>query len=260
MSALLHSGHDYEILKSRWAALCKRNGWKVTELSEEGGYPVLAIENPAASEEASGGLYISAGVHGDECAPVWGLLQWAEESGNAEIVDNRPLVILPCLNPFGLVENTRLDSRGDDLNRNFQNTDIPLIKAWQQFLNGRRFDTGLNLHEDFDASGIYLYEVTRRESLGETLLAACEDIIPRETADSVDGSTLANGLLNRTDNIEQVVEEDLDGWPETIWLHLHHATDSFTFETPSEMELSRRIKTHRRFVEAVVENQQAWNQ
>ncbi len=254
MPALTHSGHDYKILKSRWEALSERNGWKVTELSKEGGHPVLVIENAAASEKQPGGLYVSAGVHGDECAPVWGLLQWAEESGNAEYFADHPLVILPCLNPYGLVENTRLDSCGIDLNRNFQNTDVPLIKAWQQYLDGRSFCTALNLHEDFDAGGIYLYELTRSESVGDTLLAACEEVIPRESADSVDGSEFVNGLLSRTEGIEKVVEEDLDGWPETIWFYLHQATDSFTFETPSEMDLDRRIEAHHRFVESACLN------
>ncbi|HRQ90049.1 MAG TPA: M14 family metallocarboxypeptidase, partial [Bacteroidia bacterium] len=219
-------------------------------LCESGGHPVIAIENPIAASGESGGLYLSAGVHGDECAPVWALLEWAESS--PEILRTRPVVLFPCLNPVGLIENTRRDGLGTDLNRCFEDASHPVIGAWQTFLSGRRFDTAINLHEDYDASGIYLYELTRQESRGEALLAACESLIPREPAPTIDGSPFTKGLLVRTEHVEQVVEEQLGGgYPEAIFLFFHHAATSHTFETPSELDLSRRIATHRAFLEAV---------
>lgn len=249
---MLSTPHSYTDLKDRWDALTKRNGWHSIELQSNSEYPVLAIENDAARKTTSGGFYLSAGVHGDECAPVWALLNWTEENGSSNSLDDRPLVILPCLNPHGLVENTRLDSCGIDLNRNFQNPELPLMKAWQSFLNGRQFDLALNLHEDYDSGGIYLYELNRNESLGDRLLSACEDLIPRETATEIDGTEMVDGLLKRTDDIERIANEELNGWPESIWLYLKHATDAFTFETPSEMDLNRRIKTHQRFIETAI--------
>lgn len=248
-----HSGHDYGQLKARWEDLANRAGWRLTILSEESGYPVIALENAAAVEKVGGGCYLSAGVHGDECAPVWGLLDWAEERFSE--LDKTPVVIFPCLNPYGLIENTRRDGNGIDLNRRFQDKSVPLIAAWQGFLEGRCFDVAVNLHEDFDAGGIYLYELARSESPGHRLLAACEDLIPRETAAVVDGSDFENGLLRRAaseEEMRRVVDEDLDGWPEAIYLYLERAKDSFTFETPSEMDLDKRIATHRRFLEAVI--------
>lgn len=248
-----HSGHDYGQLKARWEDLANRAGWRLTILSEESGYPVIALENAAAVEKVGGGCYLSAGVHGDECAPVWGLLDWAEERFSE--LDKTPVVIFPCLNPYGLIENTRRDGNGIDLNRRFQDKSVPLIAAWQRFLEGRCFDVAVNLHEDFDAGGIYLYELARSESPGHRLLAACEDLIPRETAAVVDGSDFENGLLRRAaseEEMRRVVDEDLDGWPEAIYLYLERAKDSFTFETPSEMDLDKRIATHRRFLEAVI--------
>ena len=71
----------------------------------------------------------------------------------------------------------------------------------------------------------------------------------------VDGSEFANGLLRRKaseEEMRRVVDQDLDGWPEAIYLYLERAKDSFTFETPSEMDLDKRIATHRRFLEAVI--------
>ncbi len=249
------TSHNYSVLEKRWNTLAQKMGWHITTLYRESDYPVLAIQNDAAQKSVSGGFYLSAGVHGDECAPVWALLNWAETNGSSPTLDDRPLVILPCLNPHGLINNERLDSHGIDLNRNFQNADLPLIQEWQDFLRERQFDLALNLHEDYDSGGIYLYELSRNKSLGDRLLAACEEIIPRETATEIDGTEMLNGLLKRTDDIERIAEEDLGGWPEAIWLHLKHSTDSFTFETPSEMDLDRRINAHERFIETAIQSQ-----
>jgi len=247
--------HNYTSLLERWKPVVDRNGWHSQELGQDGEHKIVAFENDAAKQISAGGFYLSAGVHGDECAPVWALLNWAEANGSSPSIDNRPLVILPCLNPHGLINNERLDAQGIDLNRNFQNANLPFIQKWQDFLRGRQFDLALNLHEDYDSGGIYLYELSRNQSLGDRLLAACEKIIPRETAAEIDGTEMVNGLLKRTDDIERIAEEDLGGWPESIWLHLKLAIDAFTFETPSEMDLERRINAHQRFIETAIQSQ-----
>ncbi len=241
-------GHDYGELLRRWRELDGSSGLIVRTLCEAGGHPVLAVESERAASGEPGGLYLSAGVHGDECAPVWALLAWAE--GASAILRERPVVILPCLNPVGLLWNTRLDGDGIDLNRCFENGSHPVVGTWQGFLQGRRFETAINLHEDYDASGIYLYELTRGESAGDALLAACEGIIPRERAGEIDGSPFANGLLVRSTEIEQVVAERLGGFPEAAYLFLKHAGTGYTFETPSELDLTRRIAAHLAFLEA----------
>ncbi|MEX2580976.1 MAG: M14 family metallocarboxypeptidase [Verrucomicrobiales bacterium] len=249
---LTHSGHDFERLLSRWEALADRSGWQLNTLAEDGGFPVLVVENREAETKDAPGVYLSAGVHGDECAPVWGLLQWAEEAANREFT--RPFVVFPCLNPHGLVHNIRRDHNGVDLNRKFHDPDQPLIAKWQRFLEGRRFDFSLNLHEDYDTTGIYLYELARKESIGHRLLAACEDVICREPLQEVDGRQFEYGLLKAEGkDVWNILRDELDGdCPEAIHLYLHQRAHALTFETPSEMDLSRRVETHRRLVHAAV--------
>lgn len=248
-----HSGHNVERLYARWDALAGTQGWQSVALGKPGHYPVFALLNDRAAAGVQGGLYVSAGVHGDECAPPWALLEWAESA--PEILGREPVVMIPCFNPMGLLGNTRCNGDGIDLNRNFQNAGIPLIAAWQDFLSGREFAISVNLHEDYDATGIYLYEIADDGSPGDSFLEACGEVIPRETAPSVDGADFENGLLSHRpdgDDLRRIVEEDLDGgMPEAIYLYLHHARNSFTFETPSEMDKQRRIAAQRRFLEEV---------
>ncbi|MEQ1842746.1 MAG: M14 family metallocarboxypeptidase [Verrucomicrobiales bacterium] len=250
MNALRHSSHDYQLLLTRWEEVCRTAGLGCTSICTVGEQPVLKVENALAAAGWTGGLYASAGVHGDECAPVWGLLEWV--ASEPKILRQRPVTLFPCLNPVGLIENTRRDGAGVDLNRSFTDVAQPVIAAWQKALSGRYFDVSVNLHEDYDATGIYLYELTRDESKGDALLRACESHLPRESASVIDGSDFTNGLLVRTSGIEQVVEEHLGGgYPEAILLFLKYARTSYTFETPSESDLSRRITAHRSFLVAV---------
>src|SRR6056297_1329516 len=121
-----HSGHDVEQLHDRWRTLADDRGWKMTTLLETEDAPVLAIES---SDPAGAAIYLSAGIHGDECASVWGLLQWAENASDADLA--RPLTIFPCLNPHGISENTRHDQDGIDLNRSFDKDSVEFIRAWK---------------------------------------------------------------------------------------------------------------------------------
>ncbi len=243
------AGHDYGALLRRWQALDGNDGLVLRTLCETDGLPVIALENRAAASGGTGGLYLSAGVHGDECAPVWALLEWAESAPAA--LAEQPVVILPCLNPSGLLRNVRRDGSGIDLNRHFGDASHPPVGAWQAFLEGRRFDRSLCLHEDYDASGIYLYELTRQESKGDALLAACEHLVPRVSVAEIDGNPFAKGLFVHSGDVERHVAEHLDGgYPEAILLFLRHADVSYTFETPSELDLRLRIAAHRAFLEA----------
>lgn len=243
-----HSGHDIEVLHEGWKALAGEFGWTYNILCEVDGYEVPVLENESFSSGGSDGLYLSAGVHGDECAPPWALLQWARETLRSGGL-REPCLIFPCLNPHGFVNNERVDGEGRDLNRRFQDSEHPLIRAWQTYLSGKKFSMALSLHEDYDSLGVYLYELVRSDSIGDQLLSESENVIPRELAEEVDGSEFENGLLSHTGDINAIVEEQLDGgYPEAIYLFQHFSQNSFTFETPSEAGLGLRIASQKRFL------------
>jgi len=277
-----HGGHDYAALRAGWERLAAREGWRCETICEVGaqsggdsaeagdGFPVLMITAGRQGPPRPDDLYLSAGVHGDECAPPWALLAWAEAS--PPVLRSRQALIFPCLNPVGFVANTRFDSCGLDLNRAFHDASHPLVAAWHRALGARRFDCAVLLHEDYAASGIYLYELRHEQGTtesgmhepsvdaadaadvaipgGAALLAACAELIPRERAVEIDGNEFDNGHFLRSREIEGVVAENLaGGWPEALWLFLRHSDRCFTFETPSELDLERRVATQRRFLE-----------
>jgi hypothetical protein len=240
-----HRSHDFPYLIGRWRRVAREARVEVRQFAEAEGLPVLAVESRAALK-GEPLIYLSAGVHGDESAPVCGLLSWAEE--NIELLRKKAFLILPCVNPYGLIRNVRVDHRGMDINRRFHLVDDEICGPWHRMVNARAMVAGLCLHEDYDAEGTYLYELSgSREVMGHDLLAACAGAIKPDGRKKIEGRAAVKGVIRR-----KRFPKDLPGMPEAVVLHQLGCPLTLTFETPSEFSLDARIAAQRLFVEAAV--------
>jgi hypothetical protein len=231
-----HRAHDYRHLISRWRGIARESGLAMRAFAEESGYPVFFLKSKALAE--TGGLYFSAGIHGDEPAATEGLVTWAEKK--VRQLNRLPLILFPCLNPWGLANNSRLDAHGRDLNRVFQHDEACAIHTLKQIIEPYRFNCAMMLHEDYDGQGVYLYELQRAKPYwGEALLAAARPFLPIEPRTRIDGRKAAGGLVRRKVNPKHFQKI---GFPEAIYLHQHHAERTFTAETPSEFALDQRVR------------------
>lgn len=171
-----HRCHDYTELTRRWRRAVRGTGLDMKVLFETAGFEVWAVQ--PRRERPAPALYLSSGVHGDEPAAALGLLEWAEN--HPEDLARLPLRLLPCLNPWGLTHNTRGDHRGLDLNRRFHLRNDPRIRAWQDFTFSTRPGLALMLHEDYEARGIYCYELKAGpELVAPPLMQAAGRVIAR---------------------------------------------------------------------------------
>ncbi len=240
-----HSAHDAAWLHGRWRDVAGAVGAGVDVLTDAGGHDVLGIKTPAL-RAGGAGVYLCAGVHGDEPAGALGLLAWAED--NHDLLRSAPFLILPCFNPWGLVHNTRHDQAGRDLNRSFHLAEIPAIAAWRRYVEGCQISSALTLHEDYDARGCYLYEMAdRHPPRGHDLLRAVADLIPPDPRPEIEGRAAAGGVIDTSER-----PRDLAGQPEALELHDRGVPWVVTFETPSEYSLFARMRVHRRVVDDVV--------
>jgi murein peptide amidase A len=227
--------HDYPWLVKRWRALAKREGWRMREFARADGFPVYVVESPRRPGPR---LYVSAGIHGDEPAATEALVDWCTRRARA--LKKCDLLVFPCLNPWGLQHNDRHDARGRDLNRGYHRRDVPVVAAQKKVLRGRTFDAAIMLHEDFDAHGVYLYEIAGdRPFWGEKLLAAAARHLPVEPRRKIEGRAARAGLIRRS-----ITPETLPEHPEAFCLRFGHTGRSLTFETPSEFSLSARVRAH----------------
>jgi len=240
-----HRVHHYGTLMQRWAAFAKEAGFRWRRFVTVDGHAIYFLDSgrQKQSEEA---IYISAGMHGDEPAPPWALLEWAQE--NLKLLQARPFIFFPCLNPHGLIMNTRLDQRGVDLNRSFNHPDDPLIAAWMKVMAGRKPSIGICLHEDYDAQGCYVYELTQLPSAAQAIMKDVAKVLPIDTRRSIEGRKAKEGSIV----IVRRTPPDLPGHPEAFVLHLMGARHTFTFETPSEFSLIDRIAAQKQFISATL--------
>lgn len=243
-----HRAHDYRHLLQRWRALARVARLRCKPLAQADGFDLFYIETPAASR--GGGFYISAGIHGDEAGATEGLIAWAEKRGPA--LRELPLLLLPCLNPWGLQNNCRFDGRGTDLNRMFHRGSAPVIREIRALLHGRRFQAAIQLHEDYDGQGLYIYEAREAHPFwAETLIARAAAVLPPDPRRRIDHSIGRGGVIRRRFN--QARYQKIGGLPEAIYLHQHHARRSLTIETPSEFAIERRVAAHGVVLDACLE-------
>lgn len=239
-----HHAHDAAYVIRRWKSIAEKHGatWK-TVLSEADSTPDVGVFI-LKGDPARPSIYLSAGVHGDEPAGVLGLLDWADSQlANWKLGD---VVIFPLMNPWGLMNNRRVDRRGKDLNRSFDDVNDPLVASWMSFLGSRKFAVAVCLHEDFDARGCYCYEIYRRDKprFGRDALEAACDVIPVEANPEIEGREADRGLLD----IDEIPDLDEPGEPEAFPLYRDYAEVSLTFETPSEYSLYARVRAHEKFL------------
>lgn len=233
-----HRSHDYRHLTARWRAVARTAGLRLHTLGNAGADRLFYLRTPALA--SSGGIYISAGIHGDEPAASEALITFAEKY--AKQLARWPLLLFPCLNPWGLRANCRYDADGLDLNRQFHRDDHPVIAAVKRATTPHQFDLALMLHEDYDADGFYLYEIMRdRPYWGEDLLRVAGLHMPADARRKIDGRNADGGLIRRRFDRRRF---ERMGFPEAIWLHDCHARRSLTIETPSEFALYQRVLTH----------------
>jgi hypothetical protein len=237
--------HNYLELVKRWQRLARRARLELKSFCRVSEFDLVYIKSPALTSEK--GVYLSAGIHGDEPAATEGLCLWAES--NLPILRQLPLLLFPCLNPWGLVNNRRTDEQGRDLNRWYHLDEPETIQQQKAIIGPYRFRLGMCLHEDYDAQGVYCYEIRKSLSpLGQELLAAAGYYVPVDLRRTIEGRRAAQGWIGR-----RKIRPRFPFKAESMFLAESHSDRNITFETPSEYDLIARVNAHVAVIQRAVE-------
>lgn len=221
----------------RFAAAAQRAGFTARPYGGINGHPLVAYTKRTPGRRSR--VYVSTGMHGDEPAPPWALLRLLEEG----CFDARCTWFLcPLLNPTGFLKNTRENFAGVDLNRDYLSLRAAEVRAHVAWLQLQpRFDLVICAHEDWEATGFYLYELNLGEhpTLAPAMLAAARAHSPIEAAAVIDGRERAEPGIIRP------VSDPLlrDTWPEALYLAYQHSTLNYTTESASAQPLAQRVTT-----------------
>jgi len=181
-------------------------------------------------------FYISAGIHGDEPAGPWAVMNLVRDTAWLEELE---VWIFPLLNAEGVSRGIRENPQGLDLNRDYNQPQSPEIRRHVDILKTLpRFDACVCLHEDWEYGGSYLYFLREdpEPAWAIPVLDAMARHIPVETSPVIDGFEAVQGRIERSQAMV-----DRPEWPEALYLARYHTHCCFTLETPSVFELNRRV-------------------
>jgi protein MpaA len=218
------------------------DNWTIRHLS-----PCASSPRPwfhrAGPDPSAPRFYLSAGIHGDEVAGPIAVLKMLRTPGFFRDFDT---TIFPILNPDGIARGLRGNAAGIDLNRDYKNTKSDEIRSHKEIIDSLpNFAAAMYLHEDFEGTGAYLYELNESvlpPTLGARIIEAMSRYVPIDLRPEIEDVIANGGVLSRRDIILRIGPiEDRPEWPEAIYLSRRHTNLSYTTETPMLQPLEKRV-------------------
>lgn len=227
-----------------------------------GELPILSVHMPPQgnSNARVTKVLMTAGIHGDEPAPVLALHEILKKV--ALKLKNIEIFAFACVNPAGLLRGWRGSSQDYDLNRlmepSAKSTEVRILLSEIAKIN-TSFDVVFDLHEDnpqvacdfcddgINATGFYLYESVRNRSsrsLGHHITETIRQIgLPIVSDNSVYGEKTERGVVFR--DRSHCDRQDFERYMLMNW-----ADRIFIPETPTTWELRDRVIAHEWAVQA----------
>jgi len=236
---------DWPQFSTDFAEVARAAGFQSSVLATTSAGDLVGWEKPGSGPT----VYLSAGIHGDEPAGPLALLNLIRDGAFGP---NGNWVLCPALNPTGLAAGTRENAEGEDLNRDYWTMKNPEVARHAAWLQSRRVpDLFISLHEDWETTGFYFYEINCSQDCPErarSILEAVAPWFPPEPSSCIDDHDVRDPGW-----IYHVAEADMpESWPEAIFLAKLGCPVSFTFETPSTASLPARVEAHAAAVRAAL--------
>ena len=231
-------------------ALSNPPGLVVETVGHVDGYPLLCCRllYRLESGDARRRILLAAGTHGDEPASPAAALQFLRQNRRWPLGDSRCLV-LPCINPYGYAHKTRENREGRDINRSFAGDSTPESALVKELVVGESFDLLIDLHEDWEHAGYYLWEGApnyqsggepgRVSGIGAEIVRRIATFGPVYSAATLDGYPITAGVI-----CAEEAERDYQrkGVMSLLTYGLHELTEhGITSETPTQWKLADRV-------------------
>ena len=203
-------------------------------------------------------IFISAGIHGDESAGISAIRALLDNQVFKEFAAKWEMTLLPCVNPTGYEQDTRTNHAGEDLNRLFKSKSPPVEVRLVQKVLDSRFDLVLDLHEDLDSPGLYLYMKgmpATDDGLGRKVIEAMKLFMPVNMEPMIEEVSAAGGLLANLPDPGQ-----MDWWPLAMYAIDSGSRTSLTLETSTDFSMERRVGCHLAAIQTAMRNYAGQNE
>jgi len=227
------NSRDYSGIIDRVTALDERADFEIFIIGSVEDLPVHRLVRQSSSTRTRR-LLVTSGVHGDEPAGIEAVLRFFESAPST--YPGFEFVVVPCVNPTGYVRNTRENSKGVDINRSFEADDEEEVRIIKELLEGERFDCHVDFHEDWEASGFYMYETCENGvGVSPAIIERVKAIMPIDPdgEQSEDSDPVSPGVL--------CVQPSWGQQGLLTYVLAYHTDHAVMFETPSGVEMETRI-------------------
>lgn len=147
----IENRHRFEGIKNNFEDTCNKNGSAFGVLAKDAkGNDIFYCKTPDCEGKK---IVITAGLHGDEPAGPYGILDYFANSKFKGI----NVLLIPVFNPDGLVKDKRRDATNKDLNRQWNKESKVIVKNAKDFIEDFKPDFLISLHEDATVDGFYFY-------------------------------------------------------------------------------------------------------
>ena len=230
---------DFDEVVRRVEAL-DRSQVSVGTIGEAFGYDIRALK-VGKRTEGKREILMTGGVHGDEPAGVEAVLSFLEGPVEAYL-DAYCFSVIPCVNPSGLELGTRANKAGQDINRAMSDDSVTESVLLRRYTKGRHYAVFFDHHEDYEATGFYMYEAEREDRLiGARIVEAIKEFGPIDGDDNTD------------QGLDMPISEGLFGinpkWGKQGWsayAYYENSNHVVLCETPSTAwPLEQRVRAHR---------------
>jgi len=211
-----------------------------------GPYPVYHVLL-RGDTDAPHRILLTAGVHGNEPSGVEAVLRFLEKD-HGDLLNHFEFSIIPCVNPEGYVQDTRENGQGVDINRAFEEDNVAEVQIVKNLFSENQADCFLDFHEDWEATGFYLYEGTRDDqSIGPRIISQVETIGPIDLKGDDDGGNdepLSHGVY--------AVATSWGTMGLAPYMLKFHASRAIIAEAPSDWAMETRVAAHLSALETVL--------
>lgn len=201
-------------------------------------------------------VFLNAVLHGNEPAGAEALVRMIEElEKNPSRHGNVSFDIVPIVNPWGWSRDIRHNRDGRDCNRDFASFRCPESLILKNFLEGKRYDLMIDLHEDPDGMGFYMYQYANPDvTVSRGIIAAVRgmkypieqnvNMVILKTKDGlIDAPMWGLYYMRLTRQLSM-----------TNYLRLHNSARVYTVETPTRLEMKDRKAMHGTAVRMLLES------
>ena len=185
---------------------------------------------------------ISAGIHGDEPGGIESILNFLKNNEYLDYINEWEITLLPCINPYGYEFGTRTNHQGKDLNRLFKLKNPPEEVVFAQSILETDFKLIIDLHEDNESHGYYLYQTglsKTYEKIGLEILNSLEGIMPINLETEIAGSQADQGIIGKALEILS-----MDCWQMALYGLSKGTQMCLTLETSSLFDMETRVHAH----------------